>query len=443
MSFDKKLYDKPVYWGSAYSTYATFTPDSKLQIVKTKANHSDLFNNLLAFISNDSNRNQVKAELREKSVKELKVFYRNISNLANKKTYYFLFNNPFKALTTLVDEELTNRHEQAFKNKIFLPPIPLKIKERLSTMLDAVHRNRLQQIYQKYAYVRSFYEDDYIVALHSQSTTLMVINDLFKEVYKLQNPNKPIKNFKFLRAPSHEKKQTNIEFVKERINKPDWIDSKTLFDHFFGDELISVDLYDENIDEAESSFYFLNFNTNICTTTTSDLDFNDPLERKFKTSMQKYLDSTSLSGEQKKLIINKMIEIGKEISPNPLKGESFPGNLYVICIPKADAAKEENTHLYLSREGGLPFRYEASETYSSLMKALQERDLQKLKRFKQEGVYSVTTCFPQGRILAKALNPESNVLIFRLNSLSADVKKQYKGKIRSLAKEIHEGSSTL
>lgn len=305
------------------------------------------------------------------------------------------------------------------ENVLFLSNVKAKIK------LGENFEDKIMSIYKRYLLLKNEYSHSHYIALHGQSLFFTIISDLIKQMEILKNPEKSYKSYKFFRLPSNESYESTADFFK-RNPKPK---ERVLFDHYYMNKLLSVDLYDENVEEGESTLYFLKFNTNICAGPEGKCEMP---EVKLVEFIEKVLIHYQVPSEKQKEIGDRLCAIAKKINTN-----EGPGNLYVICLPKNQVG-ETKPLLYLSKEGGYSLKLEGEETFSSLLESLQERDLPKLDRFiyrKEEKI--LRTNFPQGRIICSSMTP-GEMKVFRLNNLSKELKAECKAEIKKIAKEMHQ-----
>jgi len=412
MSISPVLFQKPIVWGKEKSKYIIIE-NNEITIYSQKTSIPQFIQSLGELLV--TSEQELKENLNSRTIRELKILYINLENLLNKTISYYnypirkiyhefwlLNKNPNKSLKELSDIvfEAIN-----FKEKWNRPcldcSIPPKIKEAI-TADSGVNSKSIFNIYQQYIYKRKYYEEDYCITIHAQSTYFNQFCDLVKEIQKAKSTETDYHQFKFLRDPTSLTPYTDLQDFFEKAYKLGFND------HDYTADLIAADLFDENLEEAESAYDFLKRNAN-ATNPTSVID--EALGKIF---------GSSLSASQ-----IKRIEEKKEKFQEIIKKNTSTGNLVMICIPKSLAYSDKNP-MWLSKPHGFRYRFTSSGSFKEAAECLMNRQLDEAKSHIEWhlGV-------PQVRILANQLKP-GEVKIFRINDLKNPVKKECKELARSI-----------
>lgn len=418
MFLPNSLFEKPIFWGSTDFKYLGIR-DDELVIENHKCDLAPVRKFTQTFLTENSQ--DVKEALEGKETDFLKIFYVNLVNLLRKtqssgakkpfqdglRFFHILPSNPIEELAELAFEVIKKR--VGWKKTECMDTIPPKIRKNLVFSNDSA---KLAEVYKKYAYIRNYFSQDYSIVIHAQSTYLNIYTDLVKEIQKIQNPQNDLKSFKFLRNPVESEEYGNFAEFQE-IKKEGRID-----DTRDRNEIISADIYDENIEASESAFDYVRKNGNALNPTYV---LNELLEE--------LLDLYDLTSDQRALINDKI-----EIIKQGFGEQSQVGNLLVICIPK-ELAYSESSPLWLSAHHGIPLKTTGA-SFEQVGDFLQARKLKQAKKYlKFRGGLPVLST-PQCRLLAYLLKPDQGIKIFRVNALPKTFRKNYKTQIKEIAHEI-------
>lgn len=294
--------------------------------------------------------------------------------------------------------------------------------------------------------------DDY-VGLHGQALSLMVFNDLIKQIEILKSSDPSIyENFEFFRVPSKERYQSVQQFFDNHPTDFNYLDEEGnevsvqgSLDSLYGNKLLSFDVCVANTQIRESAYYFSAANESMILEPEVDEEFQpewkDPSQHPKMAAVAEYLlESYTVSTEKHPQYISRILKLVGDVERNNIlfvdedgQAHSGVGNLYVMFLPKTLFDEENQSVMYLSMEQGVhynPADYGFSR--DDLLEKLQICDPEIIKKYTGEwGEF-----FPQGRIICSHLTPETGVKIFKLNCLSPKYIKEYDAKVRNLAIQI-------
>lgn len=254
--------------------------------------------------------------------------------------------------------------------------------------------------------IKRVYRDTHYTFIHGQKLGLWVVMQFMKELAKLDNPERDLSLYHFLR---HENGKEHVT-VQDVLKKTDNID-----DHspYFRKHLLSADAYFYNLCANESANYYVAINGN---------------------QMEKSKGVTAENIILKKILIQYLgaddLIIRNELST--LCGEYQKleriGNIYAICVPR----KKIDTSVYCAHAGGKPCKCLDNNSHSSVLYKVQLDIPCKLNCDE----IRARSNFPQYRIVTDQLNPNDN-RIFLLTPVTKAIKDSYKEKICALAAIAH------
>lgn len=241
--------------------------------------------------------------------------------------------------------------------------------------------------------------------IHAQKLSYWVINQLLKELAKLQDPSLDLSLFHFFRDDFDKIKSKPSDFLHGKVND----DTAEI-----GKKLLAVDGYFFHNGEFESANYFLKANHNIhsyeksiLTDIFSHFKINDPgLFDELVATYEEYNNLASI------------------------------GNLYAICVPKNKVGR----FAYPSHAFGKPCKSSKGETRWQVLDKLQNDEHEDLSPCQRTCLVIDYEKCQQFRVTPDQLNPIDN-RVFSLSPVAKDVKDPYKEKIRVFAQRIHDQSS--
>lgn len=277
--------------------------------------------------------------------------------------------------------------------------------------------------------IRDLYRTTHYTFLHSRMLDWKIFSYFTKKLVKSFRPDLKLNLIEFLRAPFKTHCAQNVSDFINKYNEKEGsciLDSET----FFRGQLISVDAFWLSQAPLESAMSFFLSNSNLSygihhackPVILTCLNQNN--------SKHKALIDSSVK-KIKNIINNFKEEIRKQYY-------SIPGELVVICVPKAMVQDPATNPSYRCMGLGIP--HPNGDEAVQNISLLEELQQDKIPKNSEDIEMFTPGSNIQYRLLASLLTPKNGVRIFGVDALSKDLREHYKQPIKALVDEIFAAS---
>lgn len=285
-----------------------------------------------------------------------------------------------------------------------------KLQEKVNRAFASYRKNAVLFALEKLILEREKkYSVEYCVFYHAQKNDFRIIHDFLKELYTLLDGVSHGDEYNYLRPRHKVLSAVDVNaFIDEREKGKAvlWCDSAP--DLVQNMLCVNLSLFG-NTSQAmndECTYNFFVRNSSIC---------SPPVKEILQDICKHHSVNTAC--------IDMLLELNKKI-------KTSEGTLFQICIPKDKVDK----YVYLSHEGGTPFREPLLSDYFDINKRRHTRILPILEQYCTNIEKLSCADILQARLVfdQQFLNPDSGIKVFRYTTVPADKMQAYRAELKAI-----------